>query len=135
MIGSYASHYTLIVINDRSCVIKEAGIQNSLTYKDRQQISIMQEKRYPKGYFVATGMVLGLPLGIPIGLVLGMVALGPGIGIALGAGIGVLLEKKYNPDPLLMSPEENAQRKKVLLALAGIFLLCLIMFFALLIIT
>lgn len=95
----------------------------------------MQEKRYPKGHFMARGMILGLPLGIPVGILIGMIAVGPAIGLALGAGIGAYLERKYNPDPLPMTPEEEAQRKKVLIALSGIFLLGIIMFVALLIIS
>nr|WP_321496771.1 hypothetical protein [uncultured Methanolobus sp.] len=95
----------------------------------------MQEKRYPKGHFVAVGMVMGLPLGIPIGIVLGMIAIGPAIGLILGLGIGMYLEKKYNPEPLQMTPEEEAQRKKIILVLCGVFLLGIIAFAALLLMT
>lgn len=72
----------------------------------------MQDKRYPKGHFMAIGMVIGLPLGIPIGIVLGMIAIGPAIGLALGVAIGTILEKRYNPQPLPMSAEQETQRKK-----------------------
>ncbi|WP_340819634.1 hypothetical protein [Methanolobus sp. WCC4] len=92
----------------------------------------MQEKRYPKGHFMARGMIMGLPLGIPIGIILEMIAIGPAIGLGLGVGIGAYLERRYNPDPLPMTPEEEAQRKKVLMALSGIFLLGIIMFIILL---
>ncbi|WP_319508769.1 hypothetical protein [uncultured Methanolobus sp.] len=91
----------------------------------------MQEKRYPKGHFIAVGMVIGIPLGIPIGLLLGMIAIGPAIGVAIGVGIGTYLEKKYNPNPLPMTVEEEKQRKKILLALGGIFLLGILAFIAL----
>ncbi|WP_292470063.1 hypothetical protein [Methanolobus sp.] len=92
----------------------------------------MEEKRYPKGHFIAIGMLMGLPMGIPIGIVSGMIAIGPAIGIILGVGIGTYLEKKYNPNPLPMTPEEETQRKKVTLALGGIFLLGILMFIVLL---
>ncbi len=95
----------------------------------------MQQRIYPKGHFIAIGMVIGLPLGIPMGILAGMVAIGPVIGIVLGLGIGTYLEKKYNPDPLPMGPEEETQRKKVILALGGIFLLGIIAFVALLMMT
>ncbi len=81
------------------------------------------------------GMIIGLPLGIPIGLLSGMISVGPAIGIALGAGIGLYLEKRYNPEPLKMTPEEEAQRKKILIALSSIFLLGIIAFIALLLMT
>ncbi|KXS44590.1 MAG: hypothetical protein AWU59_406 [Methanolobus sp. T82-4] len=83
----------------------------------------MQEKRYPKGHFMAVGIAIGLPLGIPIGLLLGMIAIGPAIGVALGVAIGTYLEKKYNPDPLPVSPEDESKRKKIILVLGVIFLL------------
>ncbi|WP_319508975.1 hypothetical protein [uncultured Methanolobus sp.] len=91
----------------------------------------MEEKRYPKGHFIAIGMAIGIPLGIPIGLLLGMIAIGPAIGVAIGVGIGTYLEKKHNPNPLPMTIEEEKQRKKILLALGGIFLLGLFAFVAL----
>ena len=84
---------------------------------------------------MAMGMVIGLPLGIPIGIVIGMIAIGPAIGLALGTAIGTILEKRYNPEPLPLSQEQEAQRKKVILALGGIFLLGMIMFILLLLIT
>lgn len=99
------------------------------------KVKIMQEKRYPKGHFIAIGMLIGLPLGIPIGIVSGIISIGPAIGIALGVGIGAYLEKKYNPDPLQMTPEEEDQRKKILIALCGIFLLGILAFIALIIMT
>jgi hypothetical protein len=95
----------------------------------------MQEKRYPKGHFVAVGMIMGLPLGIPIGIAIGMFAIGPAIGIALGVGIGWYLEKKYNPEPLPLAPEDEDQRNKMLLVLGGVFLLGIVAFIALLLMT
>ncbi|WP_205804333.1 hypothetical protein [Methanolobus halotolerans] len=95
----------------------------------------MHEKRYPKGHFMAIGIAIGLPLGIPIGLLSGMVAIGPVIGIALGVGIGTYMEKKYNPSPLQVTPEEENRRKKILLSLSGIFLLGVIAFAALVMLT
>ncbi|MEZ5334510.1 MAG: hypothetical protein R2741_04345 [Methanolobus sp.] len=95
----------------------------------------MQEKRYPKGYFIALGIIMGLPLGIPIGIILGIIAIGPLIGVALGLGAGVLFEKEYNPNPLQLSPEEQAHRKKIMMALGSIFLLEMLMFLALLMLT
>ncbi|SFM47472.1 hypothetical protein [Methanolobus profundi] len=95
----------------------------------------MQEKRYPKGHFIAIGMLIGLPLGIPIGIAMGIMAIGPAIGLALGLGIGTYLEKKHNPNPLPMTPEEEDQRRKILAVLAGVFLLGILMFIALFMIT
>jgi hypothetical protein len=92
----------------------------------------MQEKRYPKGHFLPIGMVMGLPLGIPIGIVLGMVAIGPAIGLILGIGIGLYLEKKYNPEPLPMTQEEESQRQKAIMLIGGIFLIGILMFIFLL---
>ncbi|WP_407354989.1 hypothetical protein [Methanolobus sp. WCC5] len=95
----------------------------------------MHEKRYPKGYFISHGMVVGLPLGIPIGIVLDMIAIGPLIGLAFGAGIGTYLEKKKNPNPLQLAPEDEIQRKRIILALSGFFLLGILAFIALLMMT
>ncbi|MDK2939211.1 MAG: hypothetical protein PWQ51_1375 [Methanolobus sp.] len=95
----------------------------------------MQDKRYPKGHFMATGIAIGLPLGIPIGIALEFLALGPFIGIFLGIGLGLYMEKKYNPNPLQLSPEEEAQRKKIILVLGGVFLLGLLAFISLLLMT
>ncbi|ETA67845.1 hypothetical protein MettiDRAFT_1281 [Methanolobus tindarius DSM 2278] len=95
----------------------------------------MQEKRYPKGHFVAAGMLIGLPLGIPIGMVLGIFAIGPAIGIVLGLGVGWYLEKKYNPEPLPLAPEDEDQRNKILLVLSCVFLLGIAAFIALLLMT
>ncbi|WP_321429629.1 hypothetical protein [uncultured Methanolobus sp.] len=95
----------------------------------------MQEKRYPKGHFMATGIAIGLPLGIPIGIALGILAFGPVIGIVLGIGLGIYMEKKYNPDPLILSPEEETQRRKDIILPGVIFLLGIIAFIALLLMT
>ncbi|MDW7733004.1 MAG: hypothetical protein SCH66_11320 [Methanolobus sp.] len=88
----------------------------------------MQEKRYPKGHFMAIGIAIGLPLGILIGLLLDMIAIGPAIGVALGVAIGAYMEKKYNPNPLPISPEDENRRKKILLVVGGIFLLGVLAF-------
>ncbi|MCQ6962514.1 DUF1269 domain-containing protein [Methanolobus chelungpuianus] len=92
----------------------------------------MQEKRYPRGHFMAVGMAIGIPLGLPIGLLIDMIVIGPLIGVAIGAGIGAYMEKKYNPNPLPISVEDDRQRKKIILALAGFFLLGLLALIALL---
>lgn len=84
---------------------------------------------------MAIGIAIGIPLGIPIGLLLDMIAIGPAIGVALGAGIGAYMEKKYNPDPLPISAEDDKQRKKVILALAGFFLLGLLALVAVMMMT
>ncbi|WP_406656217.1 hypothetical protein V7O62_10180 [Methanolobus sp. ZRKC2] len=90
----------------------------------------MQEKRYPKGHFMSVGIVIGLPLGIPIGLLLGMIAIGPAIGVVLGVVVGAYLEKKYNPNPLPITPEDEKRRKKVILILSVIFLIGVLSFAA-----
>jgi hypothetical protein len=95
----------------------------------------MQEKRYPKGHFMATGIAIGLPLGIPIGIALGFLAFGPVIGMVLGIGLGIYMEKKYNPNPLILSSEKETQRIKAVILPGVIFLLGIIAFIVLLLMT
>jgi hypothetical protein len=91
----------------------------------------MQNKRYPKGYFLSIGIAIGVSLGVPIGLSLGMIVIGPMIGIAIGIGIGTYMEKKHNPNPLPISAEDEKKNEKAILALFGIFLIVLLVFVAL----
>lgn len=46
------------------------------------------------------GIAIGLPVGIPIGLALGNISIGPAIGMSIGVAVGLVMEKKYNKEPL-----------------------------------
>lgn len=111
---------------------KNRNSTGPILYNIKQQLTAMQEKRYPKGHFIAIGVAAGLPLGIPIGIIMGTIAIGPVIGIALGLGSGIYLEKKYNPLPLTMPPEQETQRNRIMLALGAVFLMGIAMFVLLL---
>ena len=78
------------------------------------------EKRYPKGHFIALGIAIGIPIGVPLGLALGNIALGPALGLPIGLAIGIALENAYNKNPIELSDEEMAKRKK--LAWGGVVL-------------
>lgn len=86
----------------------------------------MEEKRYPKGHFIGLGVAIGIPLGMPIGFALGNIALGPAIGAALGVPIGIVLEKKKNPNPRPLTPEEEIIKKRNITILLGLGLILFI---------
>ena len=78
------------------------------------------QKRYKQGHFIGLGMAIGIPLGMPIGLAMGNIALGPVLGVALGIPIGVAMEKKNNPNPILLTAEEKKVKKRNLLIVLSI---------------
>lgn len=57
----------------------------------------MQNKKYPKGYFIAIGIGFGILFGIPLAISLdnfGFI----GIGIPIGLAIGLALEEQYKKE-------------------------------------
>lgn len=69
-----------------------------------------EQKRYPKGHFVALGMAIGMPMGIPIWIATsnpGMI----GIGLPIGVAIGMAMEKQYNKNPRPLTAQEKRNRK------------------------
>lgn len=71
-------------------------------------------QKYPKGHFIAQGLVIGIPIGIPIGLAIGNIALGPAIGVGIGIIIGKILEDKYEKEGKIrhLTKEEKVRRKR-----------------------
>ena len=95
----------------------------------------MKQKRYKEGYFIGLGMAFGIALGMPIGLAIGNIALVPALGLPLGLAIGAAMEKKKNPNPILLTKEEKEKRSKVLKIALGVgsvlLLSALVVFFLL----
>lgn len=72
----------------------------------------MENKKYPKNYFVEQGLILGIPLGIPIGLAFGNIALGPAIGVGIGMILGTYFEKKYEKEGKIRPLTEKEEKIK-----------------------
>jgi uncharacterized membrane protein YfcA len=70
------------------------------------------EKQYTKGHFIELGLVIGMPLGVALGLALGNIAFGPLIGAVIGIAAGAILEKKLNKNPIELSEEAKAKKRK-----------------------
>lgn len=70
------------------------------------------ETRYKQGHFIGLGIAIGLPLGIPIGLMLGNIALGPALGLPFGLIIGILMEQRFNPNPIPLTEEEKYRQRQ-----------------------
>lgn len=87
------------------------------------------EKKYPQGYWTATGISIGLAIGVAMGLIFNNIGIGMAIGIAIGAGIGASLEQK-NKDNIRSLTEQEQKRQKwgvvIGLALTGILFLALV---------
>ena len=71
------------------------------------------EKQYTRGHFIGIGIAIGLPMGIPLGLAVRNIALGPLIGVIIGLMAGFVMEKMYNKNPIELTKEEKARRKKM----------------------
>lgn len=53
-----------------------------------------------KNYYLGLGIAIGLPIGIVFGIAIDNISVGPAIGMAFGVAIGLMMEKKYNKEPL-----------------------------------
>lgn len=84
--------------------------------------------KHPKGHYMGLGIALGIPLGIPIGLAVGNIALGPAIGVAIGIAIGTAWEQKHADELRPLTEREEKLRSKIMLFLAGFFMLGLVVF-------
>ncbi len=87
------------------------------------------EKKYPKGYWMAVGISIGVAIGVAMGLLFDNIGVGIAVGIAIGSGIGASLERK-NKDNIRPLTEQEQKRQKlgvvIGLALVGILVLALV---------
>ena len=87
------------------------------------------EKKYPKGYWMAVGISIGIAIGVAMGPIFDNFGVGIGIGVAIGSGLGASLEQK-NKDHIRPLTEQEQKRQKlgvvIGLALFGILVLALI---------
>ncbi len=70
------------------------------------------KKRYVKGHFIELGLVIGMPLGVAVGLAIGNIAFGPLIGAVIGIVMGAIFENKLNKNPIELSEEAKAKKRK-----------------------
>lgn len=84
------------------------------------------ERKYPKGYWMAVGISVGVAIGVAMGPLFDNIGIGIAIGIAIGSGIGASLERK-NKDNIRPLTEQEQKRQKwaVVIALALISFLIL----------
>jgi pheromone shutdown protein TraB len=87
------------------------------------------ERKYPKGYWMAVGISVGMAIGVAMGPIFDNIGVGIAVGIAIGSGIGASLEQK-NKDNIRPLTEQEQKRQKlgvvIGLALFGILVLALI---------
>jgi pheromone shutdown protein TraB len=87
------------------------------------------ERKYPKGYWMAVGISVGMATGVAMGPIFDNIGVGIAVGIAIGSGIGASLEQK-NKDNIRPLTEQEQKRQKlgvvIGLALFGILVLALI---------
>jgi pheromone shutdown protein TraB len=87
------------------------------------------ERKYPKGYWMAVGISVGMAIGVAMGPIFDNIGVGIAVGIAIGSGIGASLEQK-NKDNIRPLTEQEQKRQKlgviIGLALVGLLFLTLI---------
>lgn len=69
------------------------------------------EKKYPKGSWMAVGISIGIAIGVAMGPIFDNFGVGIGIGVAIGSGLGASLERK-NKDHIRPLTEQEQARKK-----------------------
>lgn len=75
------------------------------------------ERKYPKGHWMAVGISIGVAIGVAMGPIFENFGVGIAIGIAIGSGIGVSLEQK-NKDNIRPQTEQEQKRQKVAFVIA-----------------
>lgn len=87
------------------------------------------DRKYPKGYWMAVGISVGLAIGVAMGPLFDNIGVGIAIGIAIGSGIGASLEQKNKGNIRPLTEQEQKRQKLgvvIGLALVGILVLALI---------
>lgn len=87
------------------------------------------DRKYPKGYWIAVGISVGLAIGVAMGPLFDNIGVGIAIGIAIGSGIGASLEQKNKGNIRPLTEQEQKRQKLgvvIGLALVGILVLALI---------
>lgn len=87
------------------------------------------ERKYPKGYWMATGISIGIAIGVAMSPIFENIGIGIAIGVAIGSGIGAALEKVNIANIRPLTEQEQKRRKVVLiisLALTSILALTLL---------
>jgi hypothetical protein len=69
-----------------------------------------QKKKYPKGFFMSTGIAVGIPIGLAISIALDNFAF-IGIGVAVGISIGIALESSYQDKGLIKKSGKPIQKR------------------------
>jgi preprotein translocase subunit SecY len=69
------------------------------------------EKKYPKGYWMAVGISIGVAVGVALGPLFDNIGIGIAIGIAIGSGIGASLEQKNKDNIRPLTAQEQKRQK------------------------
>jgi preprotein translocase subunit SecY len=69
------------------------------------------EKKYPKGYWMAVGISVGVAIGVALGPLFENIGIGIAIGVAIGSGIGASLEQKYKDNLRPLTEQEQKKQK------------------------
>lgn len=84
-----------------------------------------QKKKYPKGFFMSTGIAVGIPIGLAISIALDNFAF-IGIGVAVGTSIGIALESSFQDKGLIKKsgiPIQKRNKQLLYLFFSGTVLL------------
>jgi hypothetical protein len=108
-------------------------------YKFNNIYKFMEEKdkKYPEGHFKKLWMGIGIAIfsmfGIPLSIATGsygFIGIGPAIGVSFGLAIGQSIENKYKKEGKIRPLTEEEQNRKKIGVLAGIFILTIGVFLA-----
>jgi hypothetical protein len=84
------------------------------------------ERKYPKGFWMATGISIGIVIGMAMGPIFESTGIGIAIGIAIGSGIGASLERR-NRDKIRPLTENELKRQKVVFVVALVLISLLLL--------
>lgn len=70
-----------------------------------------EENNYRKGKYLWIGILIGVSVGVAIGLGMGNAAMGAAIAFPFGVFLGILIDQKFNPNPVPLTEEQKKKSK------------------------
>jgi len=86
-----------------------------------------QQQRYQEGHWLSIGSGFGIMFGLLIGIPFDNSAISLLVGVVIGLIFGYALEKKFNPNPIKLTPKQR--RLKIIMAIIVIIIAFLVAFF------
>jgi F0F1-type ATP synthase assembly protein I len=87
-------------------------LKNSKCFNISMKKEAKKIGKYPRGFWMASGILIGIVIGIPVGILVKDFAIGACTGVSLGLAMGASLEFKNKRNAVPLIEKKGTRRKR-----------------------